>query len=121
MDGTTVIYTLYSSAGVYEKNRGGKLVSDTPTGMFHVEQERGTRFYNQMSHEGANWWVSWKDHGIYLFHSVPIDSDGKYKVAEAEKLGKEPASHGCVRLSVPDAKWFYKQLPVGTKIVVEKK
>lgn len=121
MSGDNVIYTMYSSAGVYEKNSAGQPVSDTPTGVFHVEQERGTHFYSQMSNEGANWWVSWKDHGIYLFHSVPVDEHGDYKPDEAAKLGKQPASHGCVRLSVPDAKWLYEQLPVGTKIVIDRR
>lgn len=121
MSGDRVIYTMYSSAGEYERNASGQLVSDTPTGVFHVEHERGTHFYSQMSGEGANWWVSWKDHGIYLFHSVPVDINGNYETAEADKLGKEPASHGCIRLSVPDAKWLYEQLPYGTKVVVEKK
>lgn len=121
MSGDSVIYTMYSSAGVYEKNSAGQLVSDTPTGVFHVEQERGAHFYSRMSAEGANWWVSWKDHGIYLFHSVPVDEQGNYKLDEAAKLGKQPASHGCVRLSVPDAKWLYDQLPVGTKIIIDKR
>lgn len=121
MSGNNVAYTMYSSAGVYEKNSAGQLVSDTPTGVFHVEQERGTHFYSQMSDEGANWWVSWKDHGIYLFHSVPVDQQGDYKLDEAAKLGRQPASHGCVRLSVPDAKWLYEQLPVGTKIVIDRR
>ena len=33
------------------------------------------------------------------------------------KLGKN-GSHGCVRLSVEDAKWIYQNCPVQTKIIV---
>ena len=69
--------------------------------------------------EGANYYVSWKDHGVYLFHSVPTKASGAYNVEEAEKLGKSTGSHGCIRLSIPDAKWMSANLPVGTKIVIE--
>ncbi|WP_165541109.1 L,D-transpeptidase, partial [Bifidobacterium longum] len=34
---------------------------------------------------------------------------------EPNKLGS-PASHGCVRLTVPDVKWLYEQLPQGTTV-----
>ncbi|MDB6823838.1 L,D-transpeptidase [Bifidobacterium longum] len=50
-----------------------------------------------------------------LFHTVPTDSSGRYIVSEANKLGS-PASHGCVRLTVPDVKWLYEQLPQGTTV-----
>ena len=33
------------------------------------------------------------------------------------KLGSK-ASHGCVRLSVEDAKWIYNHCPAGTTITV---
>lgn len=91
--------------------------SPTPRGTFHIQKERGYSFYNKRSHEGAHYWVSWLDHGVYLFHSVPTNAHGQYVVSEAEKLGT-PASHGCVRLSIADAKWMYQTVPFGTKVVV---
>lgn len=118
MSGNKVIYTMYSSGGMYH-DQNGKKVSDTPTGTFHIQKERGDEFFNQSLNEGAKYWVSWKDHGVYLFHSVPTLKDGKFNIPEAEKLGKEPASHGCIRLSVPDAKWMMEHLKEGTKVVVE--
>jgi len=33
-------------------------------------------------------------------------------------LGK-PASHGCVRMTVEDAKWIYDTIPNGTKVIVQ--
>lgn len=95
----------------------GMPTSPTPTGTYHIQKERGYSFYNAKSHEGAHYWVSWHDHGVYLFHSVPTNKAGKYVVSEAEKLGV-PVSHGCVRLSIPDAKWMYKTVPFGTKVVI---
>ena len=103
MDGKNVLYTMYASTGSKD--------SPTPTGTFHIQKERGDFFYNAASKEGAKYWVSFKDHGIYLFHTVPTDKNGKFIPKEAQQLGKEAQSHGCVRLSVPDAKWIYKNVP----------
>lgn len=118
-DGQKVIYTMYSTGGIYEKDaKTGKTKSATPTGTFHVQQERGDSFYNAKLQEGANYYTSWLNHGEYLFHSVPTKADGSYNQKEAAKLGKTQGSHGCVRLSVPDARWMEQNLPVGTKVVV---
>ncbi len=91
--------------------------SNTPLGDYVIENERGDNFYTPRFGEGANYWVSFKDHGVYLFHSVPTDKDGNYIESEAQKLGK-PASHGCIRMSVPDSKWFYENIPTGTPVKV---
>ena len=118
-DGSKLIYTMYSSGGVYQKDaKTGKMRSTTPTGTFYVQAERGDSFYNQELGEGANYYVSWLNHGEYLFHSVPTKADGSYNLKEAAKLGKSTGSHGCIRLSVPDAKWMEQNLPEGTKVVI---
>lgn len=118
MNGNKRVYTMYCSAGkMVEKN--GKKVSDTPTGTFHLQAEHGKTFYNASVKSGGNYYRSYHDHGSYLIHTVPIDGQGHYIKSEAKKLGKEPASHGCVRLSIPDAKWVYHNVPVGTKLVIE--
>ncbi|WP_180961284.1 L,D-transpeptidase family protein [[Lactobacillus] timonensis] len=118
-DGDKLIYTMYSTGGMYKKDHStGKVKSMTPTGTFYSQAERGDNFYNQQLGEGANYYVSWLNHGEYLFHSVPTKSDGSYNVKEAKKLGKSTGSHGCIRLSVPDAQWFSSNLPVGTKIEI---
>ncbi|MBF7139282.1 L,D-transpeptidase [Pediococcus pentosaceus] len=110
MNGKKVLYTMYASTGSHE--------SPTPTGAFKVQAERGDFFYNPTSKEGAKYWVSFKDHGIYLFHTVPTDKNGKFLEDEAEQLGKEAQSHGCVRLAVPDAKWIYEKVPEGMKVEI---
>lgn len=111
MDGQKVLYTMLCSPGAKGQ--------ETPKGNFEIQSERGDNFFNQGSGEGANYWVSFKDHGIYLFHSVPVDKNGNYNEQEAKELGKSSNSHGCVRLSVSDAKWFYKNIKTGTKVVIE--
>ncbi|MFD1317888.1 L,D-transpeptidase [Loigolactobacillus zhaoyuanensis] len=107
-DGTKVLYTMYASTGIN---------NTTPNGTFTIEAERGQSFFNQSLNEGANYWTSWSGHGVYLFHTVPTDASGNYEVAEAEKLGQK-ASHGCVRLTIADAKWIHDNIPFGTKVVV---
>ncbi|MBC6389060.1 murein L,D-transpeptidase [Lactobacillus kunkeei] len=113
---------------VYVRNKEGKVLytmlcstgndDGTPRGTFHIQAERGSHFYNASSKEGANYWTSFKDHGIYLFHSVPVNKDGKYLMKDAHELGKVANSHGCVRLSIPDAKWINSSVPTGTKVVI---
>lgn len=118
-DGNHVIYTMYSTGGIYKKDsKTGKMKSMTPTGTFYVQQERGNSFYNAQLKEGANYYTSWLNHGEYLFHSVPTNADGSYNKKEAAKLGKSTGSHGCIRLSVSDAKWMEEHLPVGTKVEI---
>lgn len=90
----------------------------TPTGTYHIQRQRGNTFYNAKLREGAKYYVSWLNHGTYLFHSVPTGANGKVNVKEAAKLGKTQGSHGCIRLSIPDARWFSKTVPVGTKVVI---
>ena len=110
IDHGRVLYRMYASTGSHHEK--------TPVGIYHVQPERGLSFYNAHSGEGARYWVSWKNHGEFLFHSVPTDAHGNYVISEAEKLGKTAASHGCIRLSVPDARWLYQNIRQGTRVVI---
>lgn len=114
MNGNDVVYTMYCTAGTY---RNG--VSATPTGTYYIQAERGNSFYNAGLGEGANYWTSFLEHGVYLFHSVPTDASGNYKPYEASQLGINQGSHGCIRLSVPDAYWFMHNVPTGTRVVID--
>ncbi|RRK10869.1 L,D-transpeptidase [Lactiplantibacillus garii] len=96
----------------------GRSGADTPTGLFVILPEWGLHFYNPVSKEGANYWVSFKNYGEFLFHSVPMDVNGHYVVNEAEQLGQIPNSHGCIRLTVADAKWFYENVRPNTPVEV---
>ncbi|MCL6625635.1 L,D-transpeptidase [Alicyclobacillus shizuokensis] len=110
--GQKTLYTMIISSGV-----DGSKATYTPRGTFYVQPERGTWFYTPRFHEGAKYWVSWLNHGQYLFHSVPMDKGGHVIVKDAEKLGQED-SHGCIHLTIPDAKWVYEHIPTGTKVVI---
>ncbi len=58
--------------------------------------------------------------GGVLFHSVWYYANGDYNsqsYVQYNKLGTT-ASHGCVRLTVADAKWIYENCPLGTSVTV---
>lgn len=54
-----------------------------------------------------------------LFHSVATvkNTNNCLSAAEYNMLGS-PASHGCVRLTVGDAKWIYDNCSLGTTVVI---
>ncbi|ANZ60241.1 hypothetical protein AYR62_00930 [Secundilactobacillus paracollinoides] len=110
------VYFHYKNKITYIMNCStGKTSTPTPKGTYHIQAEHGLRFGGPLG--GARYYVSWKGHGTYLFHSVPINGKGQYITSEAKKLGHK-ASHGCIRLAIPDAKWLYTHVPVGTKVVI---
>ena len=54
-------------------------------------------------------------YGNYLFHSV-LYHKGTFNIRNGT-LGKQ-LSHGCVRLAIENAKWFYDNLGYGTKVYI---
>lgn len=103
--GDEVIYTMIASTGIYDT---------TPTGDFTIHG-RGDHFFNSTEGMGADYWVAFSG-TTFLFHSVPTTAAfGDYIESEAVKLGTA-ASHGCVRLTVADSKWFYEQVVDGTPV-----
>ena len=108
-DGSELLYTMYASTGMDDS---------TPRGSFRIQNERGDHFYNPGEGMGARYYTSFLNHGVFLFHSVPTDSRGGYIKEEADMLGIRPGSHGCIRLTVPDARWIMQSVPTGTPVLV---
>ena len=104
--GERVLYTMIASTGVN---------GTTPLGTYYVSG-RGYSFYNAGEGMGGRYWVNFL-RSLYLFHTVPVDAAGNYIESEAMKLGR-PASHGCVRLTIPDARFLYENLPDGTRVTI---
>ncbi|WP_229131631.1 L,D-transpeptidase [Bifidobacterium mizhiense] len=109
-DGSELLYTMYASTGMDDS---------TPRGSFRIQAERGDHFYNPGEGMGARYYTSFLNHGVFLFHSVPTDSKGGYIKEEADMLGIRPGSHGCIRLTVPDARWIMQSVPAGTPVLIE--
>jgi len=89
----------------------GKNESPTTRGIFKTS-ESGTWFYSKRLGSGGKFWVRFNE--TYLFHSVAMNSA---KQVIDPTLG-ERSSSGCVRLSVEDAEWIYKNIPMGTTVVI---
>ncbi|MPQ42562.1 L,D-transpeptidase [Clostridium tarantellae] len=85
---------------------------ETPVGEFKVET-RAPWFFSEKYGQGGKYYVQFM--GNYLFHSIPFDRDQETILDYT--LG-EPASHGCIRLAVDDAKWLYDNVKDGSKIII---
>ena len=96
------------------KCSGGTAENPTVTGTFTTNQKIYYEWVPKFN-QGAYYWVRF--YGAYLFHSVPFDKNGNMIAEEASKIGT-PASHGCVRMALEDAKWFYETLPLGIKVII---
>jgi len=65
----------------------------------------------------ARWWV--RINGDIAFHSVIYNSNNldDVNMSSVRKLGSR-ASHGCIRLTVADAKWIYDNVGAGTRVLI---
>lgn len=109
--GETTIYTMLCQTA-----REGY---STPTGNYAVNTYRANSFWSTFG--GADYAVGWKDGGLYLFHSIDKETaKGPYAKSQGLKLGVTGSgvSHGCIQLAIPDAKWFFEQLPTGTPVSI---
>ncbi len=93
---------------------GGTPGDDTPLGEFTTIEKIEYSWIDRYN-VGAYYWVRF--FGNYLIHSVPFDENGEMIIEEFEKLG-QPASHGCIRLRLDEAKWLYETLPLGVKVLI---
>ena len=96
----------------------GKDETPTPTGTY------------QALGRGSDEWYYFKDYNCYakwgyvivggiLFHSVTYNSAKVLNQSSVRNLGHK-ASHGCIRLSVANAKWIYDNCPSGTTVVIQR-
>lgn len=91
--------------------------TETPSGTYYTSAK-----FTLKELMGPSWgkWATRIVGGIY-FHSVatgsPVDPTHTVPATEFNKLG-QPASHGCVRLCVRDAKWIYDHCSLGTQVVI---
>lgn len=107
--------------GVYSGSRGhwtntalwscavGNPWTPTVTGQFSV----GLKGYSFGSGYTCYYWTQF--FGDYLFHSV-LYYQGTHTLMDGT-LGR-PASHGCVRLPIEQAKWIYDVIPSRTTVIV---
>jgi tetratricopeptide (TPR) repeat protein len=86
---------------------------ETPTGSFSTK-EKGDWFFSDKYEQGGKYWTQIT--GDILFHSVPFAKD---KSTVLDYTLNKPSSHGCIRLSIDDAKWIYSSVPKGSKVIIK--
>lgn len=116
---------------VYSKDRNGEYTVVVrqmlcSTGMKATPSDVGDWTLNGRK---ATWcyFPKWGSHARYwtrinasiAFHSVIYNTTNlmDLSVSSYKKLGKR-ASHGCIRLTVNDAKWVYDNVPAGTVVTI---
>jgi len=68
--------------------------------------------------QDEGWYLFMAEGGI-LIHGAPYLVEGGVKVyQELDALGAYPASHGCIRISPEDARWFTAWGPQGAYCVI---
>lgn len=91
----------------------GMAGDDTPSGSFSIK-EKGDWFFSEKYDQGGKYWTQIT--GDILFHSIPFAKD---KTTILDYTMNKPSSHGCVRLSIDDAKWIYNNIPKGSKVIIK--
>lgn len=94
----------------------GRKGSPTPTGTF-TDTAPGARWH---FFKKFNCWAQYAFYiqGDIMFHSVLYNQkEGRVTQSSVNHLGSR-ASHGCVRLSVEDAKWIWNNCPANTTVIV---
>ncbi|EKQ52428.1 MULTISPECIES: L,D-transpeptidase [unclassified Clostridium] len=86
---------------------------DTPSGSFSTK-EKGDWFFSDKYAQGGKYWTQIT--GDILFHSLPFAKD---KTTILDYTMNKPSSHGCIRLSLDDAKWIYSNIPKGSKVIIK--
>lgn len=91
-----------------------KFPSDVGTFTLSGRKARWAEFPNWGGGK-ARWWV--RINGDIAFHSVIYNSNNldDVNMSSVRKLGSR-ASHGCIRLTVADAKWIYDNVGAGTVV-----
>ena len=95
----------------------GKVGTDSPLGDWVLNGRKAKWCYFPKWGDYARYWT--RINAQVAFHS-PIysaTSTKAMKTASYKALGNR-ASHGCIRLSVPDAKWIYDNVGAGTVVTI---
>lgn len=88
----------------------------TPVGDFRI-QGKGPMFVTDYG-VSARYYSAF--YGNYLFHSILFDRTGRKLISRSVQMLGRPASHGCIRLNLYDARWLQEKVPRGTPVKILK-
>jgi len=97
------------------KISSGRIGMATPKGV-HKIHNKALRPFSKLYGLYLPYWNAITADGLYGIHELPEWPNG-YKEGESH-LGI-PVSHGCIRLGVGAAKYFYEWSPIGMAIVIQ--
>jgi len=104
----TLVQTFTCSTGLHDTTPRGVFLDGHPVNRWH--------FF-----EKFNCWAqySFEVTGDIMFHSVIYSSnnEGSLRSGSLHALGN-PASHGCIRLTVDDAKWLFEHCKRGSLAII---
>lgn len=113
---------------VYTKDETGAYTVPVKAMVCSVGLDGGTPLENGSITDKYDWrllfgnvWGQYavRFNGHIMFHSVPYMTPSKDTLKEGQyNLLGQPASQGCIRLAVADAKWIYDNCDKGTKVEV---
>ena len=99
------------------------------TGLKGKETETPIGTFSSVGPTGTGEWYYFKKYNCYakwatiivggiFFHSVTYNKKKQLINGSVSNLGRR-ASHGCIRLEIPNAKWIYQNCPPGTTVVIQ--
>lgn len=113
---------------IYSKDSSGQYTIPIKAMVCSVGLDDGTPLENGQITDKYDWRLLFGNvygqyavrfNGHIMFHSVPYMATTKDSLKEGQyNLLGQPASQGCIRLSVIDAKWIYDNCDRGTKVEV---
>ncbi len=130
VDLTNQIVTVYDNGNTSESGiarqmicSSGKSGTATPTGTYTLptkaySSERTEWYYFSKYKCYAKW--ATRIVGGILFHSVLYSASKRGPTSSSVNALGKPASHGCIRLRVADAKWIAQNCPAGTRCRIYK-
>jgi len=87
---------------------------ETPIGEFQI-YNKFPRAWSKMASLWMPYWMAFLPTGFMGIHELPEWPNGH---KEGEKSLGHPASHGCIRLGVGDAKFVYDWAEIGTPVII---
>lgn len=112
------VYIFYGKKGAWTLKMRfpcvvGKPSTPTPTGTFCMGVKG---LYFDPEEGGGRCWYYSAIYGPFLFHSVIYARESAPLHITDGTMGAS-VSHGCVRLSLANAKWIYDNVPSGTTVI----